>query len=732
MPEPPTFDFTWSQECNLTVRFVGVGIDPDGSIVNHTWDFGDGPTITDSGAPGAMLHQFPAEGTYTVTLSGCDNDGLCTSVSKEVRVVFEPCENCTLRLYGTFDMGAGDLGFKDPETGLKPENPPYTDPVAPFYPQSGQAPKKDFITFNPAIMDHNQGYPELSFRQCESFVQDGNDVQQPKEKVFKRMWYEKLWFKDEDKDGCWDIVMVRDSYTKKVEVCGPEDFEDVHEMFTLGYTIKEHNNDPALGDIYGPAIVQEFTYMFLDTNTMPIMIQDGSRVLIPMASWTAGDGIDSFDADGDNKRDALYVESERTVGIDIDQDGRRKESMDRDRKELSGDETLVLVLKNKLLGQGAKVQMFDHVVELVEVLGDQAIFNVYDNEGGGTQRSTMNVAIGVGEYKRFYRALEDTSGTTFYLKLIATDSEKTKAIVEMGRMFGQAGANIGANIDWNQKAFMVDGVLYEIAGIKAKDNCVKYIVIREKLPKDEIKLYGKHLEVWEPNTVLPEMPPFNEEHEIFVDVQPTWTKPESQQDKIGEKVARPPLEIKYVKEDVEERYKGELKEIYDEMKIRECSNPHPTNDEWCKEKERWLIEWFYTYPDQYTEFVLPRGELYLVTLSWYAPEASYHIWDGEEEDDGPIAPIAHGFVNRVKFWYDPSDPTDIYVNRIEGGNSTPSNPYNPHEPYNPYDANKNYEIEMDELLNAVADWNKGDLSMSGLMELVNYWYAGQKYCVYCI
>ncbi|MCK4734109.1 MAG: hypothetical protein KAT65_16775, partial [Methanophagales archaeon] len=61
-------------------------------------------------------------------------------------------DSCDLRIYGTFGEGPGDLEVTDPETGLRPENPPYTDPVGPFHPQHPQAPRKDFVTFNPAIM----------------------------------------------------------------------------------------------------------------------------------------------------------------------------------------------------------------------------------------------------------------------------------------------------------------------------------------------------------------------------------------------------------------------------------------------------------------------------------------------------------------------------------------------------------------------------------------------------
>ena len=114
----------------------------------------------------------------------------------------------SLKLYGYFDEGAGDLNAIDPVTNKKPEQAPYTNPIAPFYPQSDQSPRKDFVTFNPAIMDHNQGYPELIFLD----PSNGNTVQRPQEKVFKRMWYEKAWFKDDyqaQANGHWDVVIEK-------------------------------------------------------------------------------------------------------------------------------------------------------------------------------------------------------------------------------------------------------------------------------------------------------------------------------------------------------------------------------------------------------------------------------------------------------------------------------------------------------------------------------------------
>ena len=753
--EPPEFNITWEQICCKNISFDGSASYAPNGFKNHTWNFGDGTTITEDGAPSVITHLYSHCGIEEVNLSGYDNDGnfnstpkgiyidcgptasakatpVCyeangtqitfdgsasqgdkfnpfprpitwwkwtysdggsgtsddaVNTSREVNatltatlevsdgccndttnVTVNPCSKCKLRIYGTFNNGPGDLTAIDPVTGLRPENSPYSDPVGPFHPQHPQAPRKDFITFNPAIMDHNQGYPELDFVECGA----GTAVQVPQEKVFKRMWYEKEWFKDHDRDGCWDVVIDKlnkktGKYEYEQTMC-LRDWNAIPEWIKVerGLRIREWNNDPTINDsnvdIYGPAINQEFAYMFVDDEWMPQMIAAGSEVLIPMAHepTNAYRGLNSFDADGDGVRDALRVESEQTLGFNIDQDGRRREPMDRDGIELSGDETVVLVLGDKYMSQGSSIQLFDHVVTLKDVfnpgggiLPGQARFDVCDNEGGGSQRCTENVMMMPGQIRFFYRAKPGSPAEreTFYLRLIGVDVTNNAATVELGRMFGQTYANIGANPFWSQKAFIVDEVFYNVVAIKAVDNCIKYIVFRQKLPKLPIKLYGKHLKVWDIGEVLPEMSPFNMDHEVCVDVQaaPPWTRPRSQQDKIGPKEPRPPLEITYTKEAKERRYKGELKEIYNETDL-----PH-----YPYHIEYWDLEWFHTKPWQYTEFRLPAGDKYLVTLSWFAPESEITLWNGDYKK-----PVANYTGERLKFWYqDCSGPLYIDANK---------------------------------------------------------------------
>ena len=111
------------------------------------------------------MNNKKGKGVVGITLAAAIMIALIFAAINPVPVSASP-GGSSLRIYGTFDEGPGDLTVTDPETGLRPENPPYTDPVGPFHPQNEQAPRKDFVTFNPAIMDHNQCYPELDFVEC--------------------------------------------------------------------------------------------------------------------------------------------------------------------------------------------------------------------------------------------------------------------------------------------------------------------------------------------------------------------------------------------------------------------------------------------------------------------------------------------------------------------------------------------------------------------------------------
>ena len=60
--------------------------DPDGYIVDYSWDFGDGNTATGV----TVSHSYPAIGTYTVTLTVTDNDGATDSITATKTVMNRP------------------------------------------------------------------------------------------------------------------------------------------------------------------------------------------------------------------------------------------------------------------------------------------------------------------------------------------------------------------------------------------------------------------------------------------------------------------------------------------------------------------------------------------------------------------------------------------------------------------------------------------------------------------
>jgi len=119
------------------------------------------------------------------------------------------------------------------------------------------------------------------------------------------------------------------------------------------------------------------------------MVKNGSHILIPMAHYDdTYRGINSFDAADQGVTDTVKVESEKTLGMDIDNDG-IKSPMDKDGKDVSGDESIVLVLDNKKLSRDESLQFFDNVVTLRALTqtatGPGIVYDVCDNEGGGSQ-----------------------------------------------------------------------------------------------------------------------------------------------------------------------------------------------------------------------------------------------------------------------------------------------------------------------------------------------------------
>jgi PKD repeat protein len=81
--QPPVCDFTntW-QAAFKTMAFVATCTDPDGYITQYHWDFGDG----DASVSSHPSERYSTPGTYTVTLTGTDNSGATTTVTRTLNV----------------------------------------------------------------------------------------------------------------------------------------------------------------------------------------------------------------------------------------------------------------------------------------------------------------------------------------------------------------------------------------------------------------------------------------------------------------------------------------------------------------------------------------------------------------------------------------------------------------------------------------------------------------------
>ncbi len=79
---PPVANFYWTRD-NSSITFLDYSHDIDGSIVNWTWDFGDG-NISHEQNP---THNYRSYGTYHVTLTVKDDDSGTGFITKEINTL---------------------------------------------------------------------------------------------------------------------------------------------------------------------------------------------------------------------------------------------------------------------------------------------------------------------------------------------------------------------------------------------------------------------------------------------------------------------------------------------------------------------------------------------------------------------------------------------------------------------------------------------------------------------
>ncbi len=409
-------------------------------------------------------------------------------------------DDAGIRLYGLEDLGPG----ADVDDPLVPSFPvevkPYTDPMDVFNPIHDQAPPMDSLTFNPAYMDKflhsNEAltglYRQISIRELDA-----------REKVFLRMWYEP-------------------EYLDKIRTLRP----------SAVYTF--------------PAVMQEFTYMYLNTADQPASAQPGSSAFaFPMATAAGqlpspdpltrslpaaqlpsfGYGLTTFDANFDGQNDIVHLHSERSLakitGIQADFDGDGiADYLDQDGTRLSGDEMVVFTVGDVYLQRGKSVQFLDHMITLDNVSATSADL-IFWYTGGGLHPVTggyslhpdridtrpvreRQMAIANRSTVKVISAGGNNLGSVdgaWFVYVNAIDSSRETVSLVVGRALGaahsaidngQGGHDLTPGDPWYLKRFFVDGHEYNVVavhvvrpGVGPNDEPYefKYITIRTPVPK---------------------------------------------------------------------------------------------------------------------------------------------------------------------------------------------------------------------------------------------------------
>lgn len=481
-----------------------------------------------------------------------------------------------LRVFGEDSFGPGDIQATDPLLPNAPvETLPYTNRFAPFDPQNVQAPIKDSITFNPAFMSEFQSKGEML-----------QDVLYPRISIAGHDALEKVWFRQ------W--------------------YEPEH----LDKVLRGVRNG-AYAEYYTfPAVMQEFTYMFLDTYDQPTWAAAGDGVLaFPIGATmeqleaSFGYGLTTFDADFDGANDdVIRVHSEQTLaqvtGIPADFDGDGVlDNLDR-APTMNGDELVIFAVENLTLTPDApKVMFLDHMVELLSVAPAQtAQLQIWNTGGGldtqtggefdivphrldGAQTYSPGTMAIVGRNKVNVKMLPAGTGNLgevdgpWFVYVNDVNSRSNIVNVTIGRALGATHSaidngngqhDLAPGDPWYLKRFFVDGHEYNVVAVyvpvvdyDANQSPIfgfKYITIRTPVPKENFvnRQDSQKLEGYEVGTTISVMPPFNFDHTIAEDILPDHR---DDKDKIGELVFRPPLEITILEEDVEPEFFGELKEV---------------------------------------------------------------------------------------------------------------------------------------------------------------------------
>ncbi len=519
--------------------------------------------------------------------------------------------NATVRIYGEDDIGPGTSKFYTPnpvQPGLGPNI--YVEPDEPFDP--AEIPK-DSITFNPAIIQWD----------AMNFTMSANSHNIDLKK-FLRMWYEP------------------------------------------SHTYNGIKNNPTIH----PTIEVESTYMLIDSkHKLPISGSAGMTTFaFPIANGTSQIGLGSFDAN-------------------IPQDG-KPDLVDLASVSGSGTDGTIRIQHTFNMAKGDTVQFLDHTLQLLDIFQNSTdnlwhakVAVQYAGNNFNFPDSPVTVDLGTTGDARaisfFDRqdnmfAAPSHPDTTWYAKL-----EFYSYGCSQDPQFNcTAQITVGKEISAGD-TFYVKSERYDVPAVfvvyntNNQDYEFKYITLRSPLPKgsDTVSEQSVVSSQWitevPVNSPLPVDPPFNQVHNIVDDIDtPHTDNPVAPLLSVAQRIIGPypALDVRYVSETIEPRYRTNLLEILNETFVGATAPEF---------SESW---WYYnitTLPINYTEFKLqpdlarmgqPLHNDYLITLSWIAPNSQLPQWQHDilnEDDHNPLP-----YNRRVAFVFDANDSTGLYVNEL--------------------------------------------------------------------
>ncbi len=557
----------------------------------------------------------------------------------------------TLRVYG---RAGEDAAF------------PYatTNYTGPFALTNAEAPPKDFVQFNPAIMIHTD---DDSLGQFDTYfggaIKAGVDAS---EKVHLRMWYVPKY---------------------------PE---------PRGLTY------PPVTQVYNPEgdIVLEYTYILLDPASLDPQTgpPQSTLMVFPMAGLGEQPGLDRMDVNGDGLPETLSIDDIVGVGTITYTDG------------ISDNQTTThgiievspqAVLSPMHVPDGGQVQFLDYMVKLegVSLSGSWADVSVWyiGNDTPSlldTVRLSLDEAALVGRFwgptvEKFNAGAEAKAAAEAVMVSEGLPARPFWVTLDsIVQSDGQLQARLTPHrLLMTGETFFVDRVEYDVAAILVEDSDlnidvvtpeIKYITIRNPLPKGVGVVRIPELTVDKckipANESLWMLPPFNYQHDMVDDVNiPEKTNsfgPDLQQldndatvetyiadnyDLVEERIVEDvlPLDgdlfIGWVSETKENRFDTNLAE----EKFIQTQDGNSWVENW-----QWInIE---TWPWSYTKFILP--ELPDKPTEEGYTSGDYVLVSSFLTEDSATTIHGAGAV-RLKFVYDAqvdaSNSADIYVNNAD-------------------------------------------------------------------